>query len=135
MYNLEEQIIPVLTALPYESGRRKYIHNEELLLNYVNGIDNPGHVSRLRLDWELAKDVEPEDISKILVRAFVEDLEDLVQNGDVDNTSDVLYKVLDGAKKRGKEPKVVEAIETVLVEDTSRELNEYTAFVLLYTEW
>lgn len=80
---------------------------------YRTGPNDSSNTCMLRLDWELVyKDQEELDallhgdrkhVMDLMFGAFVEDLSDLLVNGDFDNYSDALLKSFNGERKRGKE--------------------------------
>lgn len=95
----------------------------------------------LRLDWELASDVVQEvSVDKLLDLMFVQaesDLEKLLEDGDIDHTTDPLLKALDGAKKRGRQPSAVDITAVNLIQEFSsrKETVRYTMYLTLNTQW
>lgn len=124
--------------------------------NYYRGEDTYGyfdstataHVARLRLDWEFVVEDTLENLeawlednkvalTDAMLDFFKLELADLIENGDVDNYQDALLKSMDGAKKRGAEPTLVDIFSAHLYREYKPKKNsiEFTLYVLLATKW
>jgi hypothetical protein len=85
---------------------------------------------RLRFDAE-CPNVVPFDAQLNSVFDIIQlDLEDLAENGDVNDYSDYLMKNADGAKKRGLKVKDVVIYEASLYKEEKAETTEYTCYLL-----
>ena len=106
---------------------------------YFSGKLPPGtHVARLRQDYEFF--VKFDDWSKLgdlMLDQLKLDLEDLLENGDINKTSDPLLKAMDGAVKRGKEPVEVDifAMHFYKSYHKRKDTIECTTYLLLFTNW
>lgn len=111
--------------------------------DYFIGAAPPASVARLRLDWELAIPKPSEealtstDIVYLMTEFLKTDLEELIQNGDVDNSSDPLLKTIDGSKKRGKEPIAIDIFGAHLFWETKprKGTTEYALYILMYVDF
>lgn len=104
---------------------------------YYDSKERYDYQTRLRVDYELAHVDDQIGIGELVSLCMVDDLVDLIENGDVDNHSDWLLKAMDGAKKRGKKPvKVAIAAAELFAERKDRKATtEYTLFIRLYVDW
>lgn len=124
-----------------DSGIKANYRGEEDY-NYFGFESTTATVSRLRLDWELsdelAGEVDSNDkIADMMLGQSKYDLLELIEDGDTSITADPLLKVLDGAKKRGKEPVLIDIFAAELhieVRETKR-ATEYTLYILLAIQW
>lgn len=111
---------------------------------YFGTGDRSATVARLRLDWELSGEFvrelhESENTDKILGmmnHAFSLDLNDLVENGDI-YSNDPLLKIMDGTKRRGKEPTLVDIFSANLhfKYHERKDTTEYTVYILMAVKW
>lgn len=112
---------------------------------YFNGTrtkDLDADIARMRLDWELSFDAvedgkSQEAIADLMIASIKADLEDLIENGDVNEYSDALLKTFDGSKKRGKEVKEVDIFSASLFWERKekKKMVEYTLYILMYVKW
>lgn len=106
--------------------------------NYCSGNLDSSH-AHLRLDFELTDEsrVDTASVGALLCQQISGDIADLLENGDVENSKDYLYKTLDGSKKRNAEPVNVRFISAVYYSEykSKKESTEYTLFVILATDW
>lgn len=112
-----------------------YVDNDEP--DYRSGSGK--RTTNIRLDWELAGDssLEKNDIFAIMSEVIVNDLEDLVVNGDVNLHTDPLLMSFDGEQKRGKKVEEVEISHAHLQKEykKGKESTEYTVWMTLYVRW
>lgn len=94
-------------------------------------------VVRLRFDWELADDSEIEDILPVMAACITPDLIDIVENGDCDNIGDALLHIIDGAKKRNKQPILVDIFRAKLYQDykEKKKSTGYNLYLLMAIKW
>jgi len=105
--------------------------------------ENVTRMCNLRFDLEYVLESKDELVvmSDRAVDSIVDlvqlDLEDLVENGDVNNMEDALLKAFDGAKKRGKQAKDIQLPISVLYQEFKEKTGtvEYTFFTVPYIEW
>ena len=99
--------------------------------NKFEAIHGSAHM-RLRFDAVVSDYYDFEMQLESVFNDVQRDLEDLVENGDVNNYQDSLLLAFDGAKKRGKEVGNVEINEAILYRDPKPEkkVHEYTLYVL-----
>jgi hypothetical protein len=107
---------------------------------WVNGSNGDPNVAftMLRMDMELAdKTLSVGETADLLVDLVKLDLEDLIEDGDIANTSDALLKSFDGSKKRGLAPVEVDIFSAGLYWEhvKSKEITEYTLYMNLYVRW
>lgn len=87
----------------------------------------------LRFDFETTS---PDDAGSFIKNVKL-DLEDLIENGDTEDTQDALMKVWDGAKKRGKQAvdfKILAAYLDIEYKE-KKQTTEYTLFLRPYVKW
>lgn len=109
---------------------------------YGHNPEDWGGVTRLRLDWELTNidDTSVHDnatIARLITEALKGDLIDLIENGDMNQTNDVLLKAMNGSKKLGKTPVSVSIEELICYREhkEKKKSYEYTLFLLLRVDW
>lgn len=77
-------------------------------------------------------------IAKMLLMQVETDLQDVVENGDMENYSDPLLKVMDGIVKHGgAEPTrvVIREARCFWEYNEKKDTREYTLYLNVYTEW
>lgn len=97
----------------------------------------------LRLDWELTGDVHKDSpeldfvSALILRRMLVDDMVDLIINGDHDNAGDPLLKTFNGAKKRGQKPVNLIFHSAVVYHEYKevKDATEYTLYIQPHLTW
>ena len=88
----------------------------------------------IRLDFEISDTItDQRTVMNAVFDVLREDLEDLLQNGDVNLTNDALLKVLDGEVKRGKPFDVIATRGAILFSEhkKKKEAVEYTLYINL----
>ncbi len=99
-------------------------------------------VQNIRFDWQLS--TRPGDFdwgenpAFKSMKAFLSlDVEDLVENGDIDQSDDALLKAFYGSKKRGKSVDNFEILVAKLYrkEKPKEERVDYTLYILIRVSW
>lgn len=124
---------------PYLKTRKDVERFSSEKVNSYKNDTLKGTVARLRLDWEFsdAAVANQDTIIDLMVDQLTTDLEDLIENGDVDNGSDPLLKSIDGSKKRGKQPVDIDIFEAVLFSEhfEKKRVTHFTTYLLMHVEW
>lgn len=134
-----ERIRPAIADAFYTGKNHVYSGSKDY--NYFFSGPTTATVARLRLDWELAKDVVEsatnDKLAEMMVAQMYPDLSDLIEHGDVTNYRDPLLNAMDGSKKRGKAPRNIDIFEVNLYSEYKEKKNsyEYTVFILLAVQW
>lgn len=107
---------------------------------YFSGNTEKGWaITRLRADFETLDEAKFSDEQSLeaLKLFLMEDVEDLVENGDSQGSQDVLLRNLDGSKKRGVEPLEVDIIGAKLLIEPKpkKESTEITLYFTLAVKW
>lgn len=142
MINLEEVMLPVRDMIENDKfgheGRYEYTGDERQRWR-TDKLTKDETSINLRFDWALNSDVtsSSDEIADLMVSAFSMDLKDLIVNGDVSATSDVLLKMFSGEKVRGQKAVDVKILAAQLerMHSKTRKCFEYTLFIRPYIRW
>lgn len=123
--SLKEQMLNIIDMAP-----RKYSRGEVIIGNST--LDS----NTIRFDMEVVDGEDESTIYDLAMELIDTDIVDLLEDGDR-NSNDVLLKVQDGRKKRGKELLEAYFSEAVVVEEPKpkKQSTEYAIYVRLNTEW
>lgn len=143
MINLDEALEPVRKMIENESYSHEgaYAYKGEIRDRWYKGeLDYPNEDSKnLRLDWELADAAQgkTQDVARLILDNLKLDLEDLIENGDIDQTSGPLLKTWNGSKKRGQELVEFVVLHAHLEKEykKNKKSTEYTLFIRPYLKW
>lgn len=131
-----ERIKPYLVVAAEDATTDPYRSDENY--GYFDG-KTTAEVTRLRFDWEISKETSNEttnsDVVSLLCQQFAEDLSDLIENGDMEETQDVLLQNLNGSRKRGKQPDLVDIFEAHVFQESKKDVVVYTLYILLAVRW
>jgi len=140
---IEQQVDAILDPMietVFNTQQKEYSDVDPALRDrwYYGKLDSTETSVNLRFDFEIPDD-DPYDLIKVLTNGFKKDFIDLLVNGDVEQSVDVLLKAFDGAKKRGHDPKEIKIIGASLYTEKRKRNDvwntEYTLYVRPYIKW
>ena len=136
----------LLTAA-LEDAKRRLVENDDCTTvksghftpNYHRGENEVE--SQLRLDIEfpspVVKNITRKELMDLIFDYLYPDMEDLIENGDVEQYRDPILQVFDGAKKRNQRPVFIDITGIGLYPEYSygKDTYEYTIYMRLYIRW
>lgn len=116
---------------------KEFIATTPLQTRYAVEEDKDLVRTQLRFDWANEENYSEQEIFDNLFFYVEEDLEYLLDNGDVDNYSDFIARHFDGTNKRKLPLKAVQIPHAVMFREFNpkREQFEYTLFLVLRAGW